>query len=135
MASCYGWGSTVSRLKPLWGYSLLLLSSPGNVLVLIWSTPRKDERLSPPWNHLVALSAGPLDWGSSALTTRPLLHSLEKKTLLLGSECISPHNIPEKLRKQILQSFCNFAFLGPKSVFSPHVKQNMNFLKNLKSYF
>ena len=134
MASCYGWGSTVSRLKPLWGDSLLLLLSPGTSWYS-FDQPRKDEKLSPPWSHPVALSAGPLDWGSSALTTRPLLHSLEKKTHLLGSDCVSPHNIPEKLRKQILQSFCNFAFLGPKSVFFPHFKQNMNFLKNLKSYF
>ena len=35
---------------------------------------RKDERLSQPWSHSVVLSTGPLDWESSALTTRPLLH-------------------------------------------------------------
>ena len=33
---------------------------------------RKDERLSRPWSHPVALITGPLDWESSALTTRPL---------------------------------------------------------------
>ena len=36
--------------------------------------PQKDERLSRPWSHPVVLSTGPLDWQSSALTTRPLLH-------------------------------------------------------------
>ena len=36
--------------------------------------PRKDEGLSRPWSHPVVLSTGPLDWESSALTTRPLLH-------------------------------------------------------------
>ena len=36
--------------------------------------PRKDERLSRPWSHPVVLNTGPLDWESSALTTRPLLH-------------------------------------------------------------
>ena len=36
--------------------------------------PQKDERLSRPWSHPVVLNAGPLDWQSSALTTRPLLH-------------------------------------------------------------
>ena len=34
--------------------------------------PRKDERLSRPWNHPVVLIMGPLDWESRALTTRPL---------------------------------------------------------------
>ena len=38
--------------------------------------PRKDERLSRPWSHPVVLSTGPLDWESSALTTRPLLCKL-----------------------------------------------------------
>ena len=35
--------------------------------------PRKDEKLSRPWSHPVVLNTGPLDWESSALTTRPLL--------------------------------------------------------------
>ena len=35
--------------------------------------PQKDERLSRPWSHPVALNMGPLDWKSSTLTTRPLL--------------------------------------------------------------
>ena len=42
--------------------------------------PRKDERLSRPWNHPVVLNTGPLDWESSTLTTRPLLH---KKVLII----------------------------------------------------
>ena len=33
--------------------------------------PRKDERLSQPQSHPVVLNTGPLDWESSALTTRP----------------------------------------------------------------
>ena len=36
--------------------------------------PQKDERLSRPWSHPVVLNTGLLDWESSALTTRPLLH-------------------------------------------------------------
>ena len=31
--------------------------------------------LSRPWSHPVGLGPGPLDWESSALTTRPLLLS------------------------------------------------------------
>ena len=42
--------------------------------------PRNDERLSRPWNHPVVLNTGPLDWESSTLTTRPLLH---KKVLII----------------------------------------------------
>ena len=38
--------------------------------------PLKDERLSQPWSHPVALNMGSLDWESSTLTTRPLLHKL-----------------------------------------------------------
>ena len=34
----------------------------------------EDERLSQFWGHPVVLNLGPLDWESSALTTRPLLH-------------------------------------------------------------
>ena len=36
--------------------------------------PRKDERLSQPWSYPVVLNTGPLDWETSALTTRLLLH-------------------------------------------------------------
>ena len=38
--------------------------------------PRKNERLSRPWSHPLVLDTGHLDWESSALTTRPLLHEL-----------------------------------------------------------
>ena len=35
--------------------------------------PRKDERLTRPWrSHAVVFNTGPLDWGSSALTNRPV---------------------------------------------------------------
>ena len=36
--------------------------------------PRTDERVSRPWSHPVVLNTGPLDWESSTLITRPLLH-------------------------------------------------------------
>ena len=34
--------------------------------------PWKHEKLSRSWSHPVVLNMGPLDWESSALTTRPL---------------------------------------------------------------
>ena len=43
--------------------------------------PRKDGRLSRPWSHPVVLITGPLDWKSSALTTRPLLHKQTQNRL------------------------------------------------------
>ena len=51
--------------------------------------PRKDERLSWPWSHPVVFNPGPLDRESSALTTRPLLHS---------------NHIPGKLYSQFMNS-------------------------------
>ena len=35
---------------------------------------RKDEKLSRPWRHPAILNTSPVDWESSTLTTRPLLH-------------------------------------------------------------
>ena len=34
--------------------------------------PQKEERLTRPRSHWVALNSGPLDWESSALTNRPV---------------------------------------------------------------
>ena len=64
MAPFYGWGSTTSRLQPLRGGSLLFTTQFPEI-------PGKDERLSRPWSHPVVLNTGPLDWESTALTTRP----------------------------------------------------------------
>ena len=71
MAPFYGWGSTVSRLEPLRGGSLLLPLSPHKFLILTLSTSegwKTESTLEPP----VVLNTGPLDWESSTLTTRPL---------------------------------------------------------------
>ena len=67
MVPFYGWGSTASRLVPLQGGSLLFTTKfpdiPGTHFI----------DLSQPWSHQVVLNTGPLDWKSSALTTRPSL--------------------------------------------------------------
>ena len=58
--------------------------------------PRKDERLSRPWSHPVVLNTGPLDWESSTLTTRPLLHKRERllySYILLQVNSLSPQNL------------------------------------------
>ena len=48
----------------------------------------EDERLSRPWSHPAVLNTGPLDWESSALTTRPLLH---KERKIGGTNIIQQH--------------------------------------------
>ena len=76
MAPFYGWDSTASRLQPLRGGSLLLtIQFPRNFWFSFYP-PQNDERLSRPWNHSVVLNMGPLDWESSALSTRPLLRKI-----------------------------------------------------------
>ena len=70
MVPFYGWVSTASRLEPLRGGSLLFTTKFPEIWYSFYR-PRKDERLSRPWSHPVVLSAGPLDWESGALTTRP----------------------------------------------------------------
>ena len=69
-----GWGSTASRLEPLWGGSLFFTTKfpeiPG---MYSFYQPWKDEvkgwvsTLKPPSGN-----TGPLVWESSILTTRPL---------------------------------------------------------------
>ena len=55
MATFYGLGSTSSRLVPIRGGRLLFTTEfpdiPGTHFI-----PRKDERLSRPWNHPVVLN-------------------------------------------------------------------------------
>ena len=47
--------------------------SSQDLLVLVESTSG-GWRLSQPWSYPVVLNLGPLDWESTAITTRPLLH-------------------------------------------------------------
>ena len=50
MAPFYGWGSTASRLQPLQGGSLLFtIQFPEILGTHFIDLPRKDERLSRPW--------------------------------------------------------------------------------------
>ena len=75
MAPFYGWGSTASKLVPLQGGNLLFTTKfPDIPGIYSFHRPRNDERLSQPCSHPVVLNTGPLDWKSSALTTRPSLY-------------------------------------------------------------
>ena len=70
----YGWGSTASRLQSHFEETLYFLPfSSQDLLVLVESTSG-GWRLSQPWSYPVVLNLGPLDWESTAITTRPLLH-------------------------------------------------------------
>ena len=88
----YGRGSTTSRLQPLRGGSLLFTIQfpeiPGTHFIDL-------GRMSRPWSHPVVLITGPLDWESSALTTRPLLH-FKKALLHLVDRAL---NIPHRLKE------------------------------------
>ena len=64
MVPFYGWGSTSSKLQ-----SHYKEASSWYLFDRIWN----DEKLSQPWNHLLVWNMGPLDYQSSALTTKPLL--------------------------------------------------------------
>ena len=68
MAPFYGWGSIASKLVLLRGRSLLVTTKFPEL-----SGTNSIKRLSGPWSQPVVLNRGPLDWESSALTTRPLL--------------------------------------------------------------
>ena len=79
MAPFYGWGSTASRLEPIWGGNLLFPNKfpkvPGTQFINVRRIKVFDgRRISGPLSHPVVLNTGPLDWESSTLTTRPLLH-------------------------------------------------------------
>ena len=70
----YGWGSTASRLEPLRGGSLLFTTKfpeiPGAHFIAL-------ERMKDSADFgatRAVFNTGPLDWESSALTTRLLLH-------------------------------------------------------------
>ena len=69
--------NSLKATEPLQSDSLLLLFTtqfpgfPGTHLIDL-------GRLSQPWSHQVVLNLGPLNWESSALTTRSLIRSLTK---------------------------------------------------------
>ena len=69
--------------------------------------PRKDERLSRPWSYPVVLSTGPLDWESSALTTKP--KGNPDKCLLLIS---NNENVLLKIKNKIITNSSNQKLLG-----------------------
>ena len=73
MAPIYGWGSTTSRLEPLQRGSLLFTiifpEIPGTHYINLGRITH--------WSLSVDLNTGPMDWESSTLSTRPLLHEMK----------------------------------------------------------
>ena len=78
----------------------LFLVLPGNSWYSFYR-PRKDERLSRPWSHPVVLNTGPLDWESSALTTRPLLQNKKQRPKIIKS--FENDNFCQDLKKELLK--------------------------------
>ena len=74
--------------------------------------PQKDERLSWPWSHPVVLNTVLLDWESSALTTRPLLHKSKTIYLFKTPELIE---ITRNLFKTHFFWLCSFSVFLVKS--------------------
>ena len=97
-------GSTASRLLPLLGGSLLFtIQFPEIPGIYSFYWPWKDERLSRPWSHPVVLNTGLLDWESSTLTTRPLLHKHERllySYILLQVNSLLPQNFVKWIIKK-----------------------------------
>ena len=60
--------------KPPTGYNLPFTTKSPGVPGTHFIDPRGMKRLRRSWSHLVVLNPGHVDYGSSALTTRPLLH-------------------------------------------------------------
>ena len=100
MAPIYGWASTVSRLDPLRGGSLLFTTKfteiPGTHLINLGRMKG--------WVHLRAtlwfLDTGPLDWESSTLTTRPLLVNIQHNGLQ-GNISVSSNSWNMGVKKDI----------------------------------
>ena len=67
----YGWGSTASRQEPFRGGSLLITIKFPEILGCHFIDL---GRMSRPWSHPMFWTQEPLDWKSSTLTTRPLIH-------------------------------------------------------------
>ena len=82
MAPLYGWGSTASRLEPLWEDSLLYNSKspeiPGTHFINLGSM--KD------WVDLMVLTIRLLDWDSSTLTTRSFMASPSSPKSWIGKK-------------------------------------------------
>ena len=95
-------------------FNFLLLSFQ-KFLLLIWSIS-KGERLNRHCSHPMVLNTGPLDWESSALTTRPLLtvYALKMQYIYVTfcETAISWHKA------------CNYATQLPLNIFS---KTDRNF--------
>ena len=84
----YGWISTVSRLQSYYEEAVYFLPQVPRDPWYSFDRPRDDKRLSRPSSHPVALNKGHLDWESSALITRPLLHTYNvKKNNLKNQKC------------------------------------------------
>ena len=59
MAPFYGWGSTASRLQSHYKETVYFLPLSFQIFLVSFDQPRKDERLSRPWNHPVVFNTGP----------------------------------------------------------------------------
>ena len=91
MAPFYEWGSTASRLQSHFEEAVYFLPLSSRNSLYSFDSPRRHERLSRPWSHPVVLNMHPLDWESSALNTRPLLHKIQIKCSFFSNRELTPY--------------------------------------------
>ena len=99
--------------EPLRGDSLLFTTKFPRSSWYSFIQPRKNERLSQTLNHPVVLNLGPLDWESSAPTTRPLLHAGILRILSFFEIQIQYFKVDMKISFPIIKStFKDIYFFG-----------------------
>ena len=75
--------------------------------------PQKDRRLTRPWSHTLVFNTRPLDWGSSALTNRPVFVF----SLLIFNENEARYVILGTLTLLTIKNIINyFVFSFPRNI-------------------
>ena len=90
--------------EPLQRDSLLFAMVSLRTFWYSFDRTQNDERLSPPWGQLMLLNQSPLDWESSAQTTRPLLCILAhlKIKLVIPTQLEKSFQEPEVVLKLLI---------------------------------
>ena len=83
--------------------------------------PQKDRRLTRPWSHTLVFNTRPLDWGSSALTNRPVFVF----SLLIFNENEARYVILGTLTLLTIKNIINyFVCVGSRGIFQGSALKN-----------
>ena len=116
MAPFHGWGSTASRLQPLWGGSLLFtarfLETPGTHFIDLKRMKSWVDLTATQWNW----TRDPwIDWASSVLTTRPFLYTYDVTWCVLF--CLKICKIIGDVRCDVSSYMCDVLIFLSKGIF------------------